>query len=353
MQKSSIEFLKKLVETPSPAGFEEPVQKLVREEIEKISDDIYTDVHGNVIAVKNPKGQPKIMLAGHCDEIGLMVMHITNEGYIHFSAIGGVDTSLVPGQRVVIHSYRGNVHGIIGKKPIHLMDDEDRKKEVKIHNLWIDIGAKNKKEAEKYVSIGDPITSNVNFQQLLNNIVVAKGFDDKVGVFVVCEVLKSLKDKKIDCALFVVSTVQEELGLRGARTSAYGIDPDAGIAIDVTFATDHPEVDKKRIGEVSLGKGPVLHRGGNINPVLGKFLINTAKKKKIPSQLTGLPCSSGTDANAMQISRKGVATAVVSIPNRYMHTPVECVSLEDLDNAVKLLSAFILDVRKDVSFIPG
>ncbi len=346
-------FLSELVKTPSPSGFEQPLQKLVRDRFRGFVDEVKTDVHGNVFGIRNPEGKPRVMLAAHSDEIGFMVKHITDEGYIYFAPVGGIDVSLIPGQDVEIHTSGGIVRGVVGRKPIHLMEEEDKKKKQEIYNLWIDIGVGEKKKMEKIVSIGDPITFSGRFNVLQNKRLAARSFDDKAGVFVLTEVMKGLRGRKFGAAVFGVATVQEELGLRGARTSAYAIRPDVGIAIDVEFSSDYPEIDKKRVGEISLGKGPVLYRGANINPVLGEFLIQTAREKKIPYQLSGSPKATGTDANVMQLTRSGVATAVVGIPNRYMHTPVEVISQIDLENAVKLLKSFILKVKKDMSFIPG
>ncbi len=352
MNDESKEFLKKLINTPSPSGFEQKVQSLVKDYMKKYADEVRTDLTGNVIGVYNLGGKPKIMLTGHCDEIGLMVINISNEGYIYFSNIGGIDTTILPGLEVKIHSRKGEVKGVIGKKPIHLLDSEERKKEVKISDLWIDIGAKNKTDAQKYVSVGDCITFSKNFTELKNGIISANGFDDKIGVYVVSECLKKLHKSKICAEVYFVSTVQEELGLRGARTSAFSIEPQIGIAVDVDFATDFPTVDKKVVGEVKLGKGPTLHRGANINPIVGELLVKTAETKKIPYQFTGSPRSTGTDANAIQISKSGVATANIGIPNRYMHTPVECISLNDVENAVKLLVEFIKKVDSKINLYP-
>lgn len=352
MKKESLAFLEELLSVPSPSGFEQPGQAVVRKYLEKKADEVTTDVHGNVIATLNPKARTRVMLAGHVDEIGLMVTHVSDKGFIHFAAIGGVDVGLVPGSRVNVHTKKGDILGVIGKKPIHHMSAEDRKKVPEMKDLWIDIGAKDKKDAAKYVRIGDPITWTYGFEKLLNNVVVARGFDDRIGAFVVAETLHSLAGKKIPVALYAVSTVQEEIGLRGARTSAFGIDPHAGIAVDVGFATDFPDADQKTYGEVHLGKGPIVAVGANINPVLGGLILDTADAKKIPYQLAAEPRATGTDANAIQINRAGAAAALVSIPNRYMHTPVEVLSLDDVENAVKLLRETILAMKPKMDFTP-
>lgn len=352
MREESLQFLRNLIETPSPSGFEQPVQRVVREYAAPYADEIKTDVHGNVIAVKNPGGYPRIMLAGHCDQIGMMIQHITEDGYLYFAAIGGIDPAIMPGIPVHIHNDRGCIRGVIGRKPIHLLSAGERDKRLDLADMFIDIGAKDREEAAALVDIGDAATFDLQFETLLNGLVAGPGFDDKVGSFVVMEALRLIGKKKLDCAVYAVSTVQEELGLRGARTAAYGIDPQAGIAIDVTHGSDYPGCDCKKTGECKLQSGPTIARGPNINPVLGKLLQKTAQDKKIPWQPEPEPRATGTDANTMQISRAGVATALVSIPNRYMHTPVEVVALEDLENAAKLIAETLVKIKKDIDFTP-
>ncbi|NQT21127.1 MAG: M42 family metallopeptidase [Planctomycetes bacterium] len=355
MDKRAFDFLQELIDTPSPSGFEAPVQKLIRRQFENIADEVRTDVHGNVIAVMNPRAKLRVMLAGHCDEIGFMVQHVTDApptGFIRFSAVGGIDPAIVAGQRVVIHNTKGPVNGVVGREPIHLIEQKDRGKAQQLHKLWIDIGAKDRQDALKSVEIGDPITFDVGVHPLKNNLVAARGFDDRIGAFIIVEAMRKLKGKKLDVAVYGVSTVQEELGLRGARTSAFGIEPHIGIAVDVGFASDYPTADKSRIGVITLGDGPILNRGANINPVVGQMLVDIAKAKKIPYQMAGAPKATGTDANAMQINRTGAATALVSVPNRYMHTPVEVISKDDVDNCIKLLTAFCRELKANTDFTP-
>ena len=294
------------------------------------------------------------MLAGHCDEVGFMVQYIDDNGFLYFAPIGGVDEQLLPGKRVWVHTQKGPLMGVVGRKPIHLIDPKDREKVAKIHDQFIDIGAKDKKDAKRSVNIGDPITFMGGLEKLLGDRVVSRGFDDKVGSFVVAEVLRQIgeKKKRPRCTVYGVSTVQEEVGLRGATTSAYQIQPDVGIAVEVGHASDYPEVDKKRIGEHKLGGGPIVARGANINPIVHELLVQTAKKMKIPVQLLGAPRATGTDANVIQLSRKGVATGLVTVPLRYMHTPTEVLSLKDLEATCQLLIGFIYDLKEGMSFIP-
>jgi endoglucanase len=354
MQPDSFEFLKALAEAPSPSGYEQPVQKIFRERIRDCADEVQTDVLGNCFGIVKGKEKPVVMLAGHCDEIGFMVKYIDDQGYLYFASIGGVDEQLLPGKRVWVHGQKRSFLGVVGRKPIHLLDPKDREKAPQIHTQFVDIGAKNRKDAEKYARLGDPITFAVGLESLLGDRVVSRAFDDKVGSFVVAEVLRIVagKKKRPPCTVYGVSTVQEELGLRGATTSAYRIQPDIGIAIEVGHASDYPEVDKKRVGEYKLGAGPILARGANINPRVYDLLLKAAGKQKIPVQILGAPRATGTDANVIQLSRKGVATGLVSIPLRYMHTPAEVLSLKDLESACRLLVAFLYELREGMSFIP-
>lgn len=356
MRGESLQFLRELLETPSPSGYEEPVQKIVMEWASRYADNVRKDVHGNVIAELNPSGHPRVMLAGHCDQIGLMVQHIDDNGYLFVSTIGGFDVAVLIGQRVIVWARTDGklvpVYGVIARKPIHLLPEAEREKLPKVNELWVDIGARSRREAEGVVSIGDPVTFELKFQTLRNNAFCASGLDDKVGTWVVMETLRLLSGKRFSAAVFAVSTVQEELGLRGAKTSAFGIEPHVGIAVDVTFASDHPEVDKRQVGEIRLHRGPVIYRGPNINPKVFDMLVRVAKQKGIPYQLAGVSRATGTDANAIQVTRAGVATGLISIPNRYMHSPVEVASLSDLENAAKLLAAFVQGIRSDTDFTP-
>lgn len=359
MHKESKEFLFELLNTPSPSGFEQSIQKVVKKRVSKFADELNIDVHGNLIATLNPKGKIRVMLAGHCDQIGMMVLHVDEKGFIYFGQIGGIDPSVLPGSRVLIHTRKGALKGVIGHPPVHLLEPEERGKKIDIKKLWIDIGAKDGKEAETLVEVGDPITYAPDISELGKNIIASQGCDDRVGVFVVCEALRLIKEKvkgaerKLPVAVFAVSTVQEEIGLRGATTSCFGIDPHVGIAVDVTHATDNPGANPKTVGTVKLGAGPTIARGANVNPVLEKLLISSAEKNKIDFQTLAAPRATGTDANVMQISRAGVATALIGLPNRYMHTQVELVDLRDLVSSAELIAHTVLAITEKTSFIPS
>ncbi|MFO7578382.1 MAG: M42 family metallopeptidase [Pelovirga sp.] len=346
-------FLRQLVETPSPSGFEQPVQRLIRRQLEGVVDSMTTDVMGNLITCLKGSGGPRVMLAGHCDEIGFMVQFVDDRGFIYFGAIGGVDPHLSPGQRVSIHTEQGDIAGVIGKKAIHLIEAKDRDNVIKLKQQYIDIGCASRAEAEALIRIGDPVTVAVGLLPLQGRRMTARAFDDKMGAFIVTEVLRQIRQgQAIAADLYGVSTVQEEVGLRGGVTSAYGVDPEVGIVIEVTHATDYPEAEQSSIGRVELGKGPVLARGANINPTLFRLLVDTAAAEAIPVQIVGVPRATGTDANVMQLCRSGVATALLSIPLRYMHTPVETLDLGDLELAIRLLCATLARIDRTTSFIP-
>ncbi len=355
MEKDRVAFLRDCVEAISPSGFEEEMSSIWRKEADKFADRTWVDVNGNSYAVVNEGGSPRIMLAGHMDEIGLMITYIDDKGYLSFAPIGGWDPQVLPGQRVRIRGAQGIVLGVIGRKPIHLLEAEERKKVVKFDGLWIDIGAKDKKDAEKHISIGDPAVLDYGFAPLLNDIVVARAFDDRVGAFIVLEAARLVTKMNPKAAIYAVGTTQEEVGLRGARTSAFGIDPQVGIAVDVGFATDSPGMgsEKKKVGDIAMGKGPIIARGPNINPKLFELLVDTAKKAKIPYQVEGAPRGTGTDANAIQLTRAGVATGLISIPNRYMHSPCELVHLGDLENIAKLIAHTVAKIDDKTDFIPS
>jgi endoglucanase len=272
-----------------------------------------------------------------------MVSQIAKGGYLFFNTIGGWDKQVLPGQRVRLRAKDEDIIGVIGRKPIHLLEEEERKEVVKTENLWIDIGVDGKEEAEELVDVGTPGVLDYSFQRLQGDVVAARGFDDKGGGFIVLEVARKLAEMNPGAEIHAVATVQEEIGLRGAQTSAFGINPDIGIAVDVSHATDTPLMKKERrkVGDASIGGGPILSRGPNINPVLLKKLVDVAEKQGIPYQMAGAPGGTGTDANAIQLTRSGVAAGLVSIPNRYMHSPCEVVSLVDLENIIDLIASTV------------
>ncbi len=352
MDQEALDFLKSLLTAPSPSGYEQPVQQVVRDYAGRFADEITTDWHGNVIAAVNPQGTPRIMLAGHCDQIGLMVKHIDDNGYLWVDPIGGWDVQMLIGQHMRVHNAAGPVSGVIARKAIHLLTPDERKQVPEMSDLWIDIGARDREQALQLVAVGDPVTFELGFRELQNGMAAAPGMDNKVGAWVVVNALKQVAAAQPQAAVFAVSTVQEEIGLRGAKTSAYSLEPQLGIAVDVTHATDCPTVDKQKYGDVSLGKGPVVFRGPNVNPVMHERLNAISSERKIPAQIAGISRAAGNDANAMQINQGGMATAIVAIPNRYMHSPVEVISLDDLENAARLIAEFCLSLKPESDFTP-
>lgn len=354
MDKNRKNRMVQILEAKSPSGFEYAAKSVYKKQLEKIATNIIGDSIGNTIAILKPKKAiGSIMLAGHIDEIALMVKYIDDKGFVFVSPVGGVDPAILPGKRVKFLSYTGKeVLGIIGKKPIHLMDAKDEKKAVKFDDLFIDIGAKDKKEAEKMLMIGDTGVIDYGVDFLGDDFAVSRAFDDRIGAFIIAEVLRELKKdiSKLKYDVYGVATVQEEVGLRGATVASYNIKPDLAIALDVTHAIDYPDVNPKKFGDIKLGNGSVIVRGPNIHPFISKDLIQIAEKKKIPYQVSGAPKPTGTDANIIQIMRGGIPVALVSIPLRYMHTPSEMLSLKDIDNIIKLLKEFILSLNKKIDF---
>lgn len=355
MNAADYAFLKELVEAPSPSGFEQPVQRILRRELATVVDELRTDVLGNLIARIDGSGPAplKVMLAAHCDEIGFMIRYIDEQGFLWFAPIGGVDPHLCPGQRVFVQSETGPILGVIGKKPIHLIETKDRDTVVKFRNQFIDIGCSTRAEAEAVVAIGQPVTFAVTLERLQGEKVTSRAFDDKMGVFVLSQVIKEVRRRGVPAVeLYGVSTVQEEVGLRGAVTSAFDLRPDVAIILEVGFASDVPDGEKKEQGEIRLGGGPILSCGPNINPALLARLKATAAREQIPVQILAEAKITGTDANVVQLSRSGVATALVRVPLRYMHTPVEVLSLADLDAAIRLVTALLEQLGDRQELIP-
>ncbi len=355
MRIASRRFLESLLAAPSPSGYEAPALTLFADYIKPYCS-VTSDLLGNTYGFIAGEGEdpPTVMLVGHCDEIGLQVKYIDDKGFLFFAAIGGVDAHLTPGKVVTVHTSQGPLAGVVGKKPIHLMDAKDRETVIKLDAQYIDIGANTKKEAEKLVMVGDAITFTAGVTQLLGDKIASRGLDDKAGAFVVAEVLRLVATRKLRLPVDVVgvASVQEEIGLRGGTTSAYTINPDIGICVEVDFATDQPDVERKHNGTVLLGKGPILARGPNINHQLFEELHGAAKREKIPVQITAIPRATGTDANPMQIARGGCATALVKLPLRYMHTPVEVASLGDLEKAAELIVAALQTMPGRDAFMP-
>ncbi len=341
------EVLEKLSNACGVAGREDEVRCLMEKFLKTSVDDVEEDKLGNIIGIKKgKKNAPKVMLATHMDEIGLLVKIISKEGFLRFTKIGGIDDRILLAQKVIIHTGKESLHGIIGSKPPHIQKEEERKKIITHDQLFIDIGAKNQEEAKKMgVKIGDPISFDIKFRKVGKDIVIGKAFDNRIGCAVMIEAMRQLKKTK--CTVYAVGTVQEEVGLRGAATAAFGIHPDVGIAIDVTVAGDVPGV-KEVEAPSKIRKGPsitVADRGLITHPKVLRLLIDAAEENKIPYQLeTGLPGS--TDAARISLTREGVPSGIISIPTRYIHSPTALLSLKDAENSVKLTIAAIRKIPK-------
>ncbi|MFQ5975167.1 MAG: M42 family metallopeptidase [Candidatus Hydrothermarchaeales archaeon] len=330
-------LLKKLSEAHGIPGSEGEVREIMRKELKKHCK-IEIDRLGNLIAKKDGKGK-RVMLAAHMDEIGLMVKHIDEKGFLKFTTLGGFNDQTLLNQRVLIHNGKKSIPGVIGSKPAHLMEEKEREKVTKYKEMFIDVGAKDEKGIKKMgINIGDYITFDRTFRELGSGLVTGKAFDNRLGCMALVEVMKNLDCK---CTVYGVGTAQEEVGLKGARTSAYKINPDMAIVLDVTIAGDFPGV-KPEESSLKVGGGPVITladgkgRGLITHPEVKELLIKTAEKKKIPYQIE-VGEGGTTDATAIQLTREGIPSGVVSVPARYIHTPVEVASLKDLENTVKLV----------------
>jgi len=333
------EFLKQLSETPGVSGYEGPVREVVTREFEKYADEIRVDTMGSVIALRRGQGaepRRRIMLAGHMDEIGLMVKKI-KDGFLHVSQVGGIDSRILQGQEVVVHGKR-DLPGIIGSRPPHVLPPEEREKIVPMEQIFVDVGL-SEEELPKWVRVGDLISFRRSFTALQGEWASGNAFDNRVGVVVVGACLATLAERwKHAWDVYAVATCQEEITMLGALTATYGIRPDIGIAIDVTFGgfSDSPEN-----GTFVMDGGPALAYGPNVHPKLHEMLVETAKEMEIPYQVEPIPRGSGTDAWGIQVTREGVPTAVLVVPLRYMHTPVETVCIKDIERAGRLLAGFI------------
>ena len=350
MRKESLEFLQQLLSTPTPSGYEAAGQRIWCDYARQYADEVRTDAYGNAVAVLNPTGSPKVMLEGHVDEIGLMVKHIDDKGFVYIQRIGGVDPALVRGKRVEIHTRKGIVRGVIGATAIHLQERDKDRKVPKMHEVHIDIGAADGDAARKRVGVGDPITFADAFEMLTDHVAVARAFDNRAGTWAVIEALRLAKAADPKCAIYACSSIQEETGLHGAQMQVANVKPDVAVVMEVTHATDTPGIEVKQHGEVKMGAGPTLCIGRENHPLVVDRLRKVARGKKIKVQIEAFSLTGGTDAYAIWNKNGGVPSAILSIPNRYMHSTVEMLDLRDLQNAAALLGAFCADLKKGERF---
>jgi len=355
-RSKSLDFLRELINTPSPSGFEAPALKLWKDYVSSagiplLRGDIYGSAAGSL-----SNSNPRILLCGHIDEVGFMVKYINDEGYAYFSSIGYVDPSIVAAKRVIIHNKKGPVYGLVGRKATHMMTEDEQAEDLKMYDMWIDIGAADKEDALRMISVGDPIVFEAEYRELMNNCVVGRGFDDRMGAWCVAETLVRLNERgRLRNTVYGLASIQEENGAYGATMSAYNLAPEVAVVIDGTHGTDFPDVSKERHGDVKLGKGPVISIGSVAHPGVKDFLVEVAEECRIDVQMEAMPKWSGTDADVISLSKGGVACANLSVPMRYMHTPAEVMSLDDLENTVELLVAFCekMDIWKYNEAVKG
>lgn len=354
MTPESLRFLKKLLDTPGPSAFEAAPARVWRAEAESFADSVHADVAGNSFATLDTGSGPRLMFAGHIDEIGVMITHVDEEGYLSFDAIGGWDHQVFVGQRVILLARSGQITGVVGKKAIHLMEREEREKASKLEDLWIDIGAANRAEAQGRVRIGDPGVLAAGVIEFPNGRLVSRCIDNRIGAFVVLEALRLLAQDRPSASVNAVATTREEIAATGggARSSVNQLEPDVAIVIDVTHATDYPGIEKRKHGDYRLGGGPAISRGASVSELVFEMLVETAETEGIPYTIEAASRDTHTDAEAIFNAHRGVATGLVSVPNRYMHSPNEMVALEDLDRAARLLAAFARKLNPDTSFVP-
>jgi endoglucanase len=353
--KRDIAFLERLLDAPGPSGFETRAARVWREEAETFAADVRIDVSGNSFATVNGDGVPRVMLAGHIDEIGLQVTHIDEKGFLYVDEIGGWDPQVLVGQRMKVLGREGDVPGVVGKKAIHLLQPDEREKASKTKQLWVDVGAASREEvADLGIRVGDPMVIAQGMVRLARDLIASRAIDDRVGAFVVLEALRLLADDPAAASTTAVATAQEEIGYQGggARTSAYVLEPDVAIVVDVTFSTDVPDIEKKELGEHELGGGPVLSRGSAAHNGVFEMLASVAEAEEIPYTIQAAPKATRTDADGIHLTRQGVPTGLVSVPNRYMHSPNEVVSVEDLFNTAKLIAAFVRRLGPETDFTP-
>lgn len=343
MEPASFAFLERLLDTPAPSGFEAPAARVWRAEARTFADRVEADVSGNSAAILNPDAAPRVMLAGHIDEIGIMVTHIDDEGFLYFDGIGGWDPQVLVGQRVRLLGREGPVPAVVGKKPIHLIKGDEKEKASKLEDLWLDVGAAGRDAVlARGLRVGDPGVIDSRLVRLGDDLIASRSIDNRIGAFVVLEALRLLHAERPAAQVAAVATSQEEIGYSGggARTSAYSIDPQVALVVDVTFATDSPGMEKKELGDHMLGGGPVLSRGSASHPLVFERLVAAAEREGIACTIAASPRYTSTDADAIYLSRRGVPSGIISVPNRYMHSPNEMISLKDLDATARLIAAF-------------
>ena len=351
LSENSRVFLHRLLDAPGPSGFESVAAKVWRDEASTFAT-VTADVAGNSSATVTGGGGPVIMIAGHIDEIGVIVTYIDDDGFAYIAPIGGWDPQVLVGQRLRFLARGGDVFGVVGTKPIHFIKHEDRDKAVRFTGLWVDIGAQSRADAESRLAVGDAGVIDARIVEMPNGRIVSRAIDDRIGAFIALETLRAYAANPGEATVVAVATTQEEIGYHGggALVAAVRLDPAMAIAVDVTPASDHPQMEKKEMGDRRLGSGPVLARGSVISPVVFELLRAAAERLAIPFGVQAAGRDTNTDADFITIARNGVATALVSVPDRYLHTPNEMVSLGDLEHTIALLAECCRAVTSSTDF---
>ena len=353
-ESAEFDFLEELLVTPSPTGFESAGQKVWKNYVEEFADEVQTDTYGSAVAKLNTSFDViTVMLEAHCDEIGMIVQHITDEGYVFINKLGGSDSTIARAKRVFIHSRDGIVSGVVGNTAIHLQDNKNGGgKQPEWKDIYVDIGAKNREEALKMVQIGDPITYSDDYEYLSDDIITGRALDNRIGGFMIARVLQNLQQRREDLKVNVMAlnSVQEEVGGYGARMMSYRLEPDMALVTDVTHATDTPGIDNKQHGLVKLRKGPVLQHGGANHPKIVDFLERVSKNKEIDVQHEATSVRTGTDTDSIFYQKTGIASALISLPLRYMHSPVEMASMKDVNALINLMTESVLALEPDQNF---
>jgi endoglucanase len=355
MDTRALSLLQSLVATPTPTGFENDGMALLAQHLKSANvPSLAIDIHGNLRACLNPGAPLRVMIEGHCDEIGFMVQYIDDDGFLYMCPLGGVTVQTLAAERIVIQGKHGPVFGVFGVRPPHLMTAKERERVApqEFKDIAVDIGAKNRADALSQVDLGSPAVVDAGWRPLANNRVACRGFDNRIGAFIVAETARRLVGQKLNVELHMVASVQEEVGLVGGITAAYDIDPNIGFCVDVTFATDAQKEDRKVAGDVRLGDGPVVGVGPTYHTKLNGLVFASAQARQLAVQRQVRSRGTGTCAWAMRMSRSGAAVSQLSIPLRYMHSPVEVISLDDAERTIDLLCAVLQDLPANVDLLP-
>jgi endoglucanase len=346
-------LLDELLLMPSPTGSEQRIQRLIRDRMSDVAQSIEPDLHGNLILGVHTDKRRRVMLAGHCDQLGFVIKYISPSGYLYLDALGGVDYGVLPGEHVTIHTRGGPVRGVFGRKPIHLQSSSEMNQVPPSNQMWVDIGATNEDEARQHVRLGDYLTVDLKITELLNNRIVAPGLDNKAGLLVCLETLRRVANEDLNVAVYVVSTVQEEIGSRGAETAAFALNPEVGIAVDVVNATDDPGPSSpQQQVQCKIGGGPALASGPGTNPIVHRLLSEAIEQIGISQQPAPSGKAGGNDSKPIQVSRGGIAAGSVGIPQRNMHTQAEMCSLDDIEDCIQLLVQFLKSIDDQTDFRP-